>query len=115
MAVMPLIPVLLPMATFAAYLPYLVHQRSTEPPVSGAAVIGRAEISGLFANVEDSGKKLDDGRPVFAEISPGTPRSFSKKRLPEIVITSEESGGLIKEDVKKSFESSRTFGVGEAV
>lgn len=114
---MPLIPVLLAMATFAAYLPFLVHQRSTEPPASGAAVIGRAEISGLFANVEDSGKKLDDGRPVFAEISPGTPRSFSKKRLPEIVITGEDSDrkSMTKEDLKKSFESSRTFGVGEAV
>jgi hypothetical protein len=100
---------------------------------TGAIVRDRAEISSLFAHVTDSGKKLSDGTPVFAEVSPGTPRtgvSFEsesmrkKKDIPEIRISC--SPDLQSGDIKgdggegidqepKSGESWRTFGVGEAV
>jgi hypothetical protein len=118
---MPCIPVLLAIALIIVYIPYLLdrHPCQSPTPVQGAEIIGRAEISGLFANVEDSGKKLEDGRPVFAEISPGTPRSFTSKKqgLPDIVITADgsDSGSTKKEALPKSAESWRTFGVGEAV
>jgi hypothetical protein len=71
---------------------------------------------------------LSDGKPVFAEIDPGTPRlSVAGRGLPEIVVVPaekekewevdektdiEEAEGM--EDVPRSAASCRTFGVGEA-
>jgi hypothetical protein len=98
---------------------------------AGAEVRGRAEISGLFAHVTDSGKKLSDGKPVFAEIDPGTPRlSVACRSLPEIVIVpvkewevdekldidgdGDMTEGMGMEDIPRSATSCRTFGVGEA-
>ena len=93
----------------------------------GAEVRGRAEISGLFAHVTYSGKQLEDGRPVFAEIDPGTPRlsCLSGKKLPEIKIDDKGmEGEVLKEEkgkregrveMPRSGESWKTFGVGEAV
>jgi hypothetical protein len=71
---------------------------------------------------------LDDGKPVFAEIDPGTPRlSVAVRSLPEIVVVPAEKGEEwevdektdIDEDgegmeVPRSAASCRTFGVGEA-
>jgi hypothetical protein len=100
---------------------------------AGAEVRGRAEISGLFAHVTDSGKKLSDGKPVFAEIDPGTPRlSVAGRSLPEIVVVpakewevdekldidcegeGDMTEGMGMEDIPRSAASCRTFGVGEA-
>lgn len=96
----------------------------------GAEVRGRAEISGLFAHVTYSGKQLEDGRPVFAEIDPGTPRvsclSGSGKKFPEIKIDDQDidGEGAMKKgygegeaevEMPRSGESWKTFGVGEAV
>jgi hypothetical protein len=65
----------------------MIPTTTCQPIESGAEVRGRAEISGLFAHVTDSGKKLSDGKPVFAEIDPGTPRlSIAGRGLPDIVV-----------------------------
>lgn len=94
----------------------------------GAEVRGRAEISGLFAHVTYSGKQLEDGRPVFAEIDPGTPRlsCLSGKKLPQITIDDKDvdgegamkkgyGEGEVEVEMPRSGESWKTFGVGEAV
>jgi hypothetical protein len=74
---------------------------------------------------------LDDGKPVFAEIDPGTPRlSVTVRSLPEIVVVPAERekewevdekvdiDGDSKDgmgmEVPRSAASCRTFGVGEA-
>jgi hypothetical protein len=72
---------------------------------------------------------LDDGKPVFAEIDPGTPRlSVAVRSLPEIVVIPAEKekewevdekidideDGEGMEDIPRTAASCRTFGVGEA-
>jgi hypothetical protein len=141
--VTPLIPFLIILSAFIAYIPsfpLLNRPRSNTNTLergvetgTGAIVRDRAEISSLFAHVTDSGKKLSDGRPVFAEVSPGTPRTGvlfgresmrKKKDIPEIRIScspdlqsgdTKGDGGEGIDQEPKSGESWRTFGVGEAV
>jgi hypothetical protein len=118
-----LIPFFLFLGALVAFIPlYRSTNDQTPPPVVGAEVRGRAEISGLFAHVADSGKKLEDGRPVFTEIDPGTPRlsCLTQRGLPEIKVFDEKDGEVLNKgegEVKmpRSGESWKTFGVGKAV
>ena len=71
---------------------------------------------------------MEDGKPVFAEIDPGTPRlSVAGRNLPEIVVVPAEKEKEWEidekddidedgewEDIPRSAASCRTFGVGEA-
>ena len=126
---LPLIPFFLLLSLISSYAPLFIPKPTNPPIESGAEVRGRAEISGLFAHVTDSGKKLSDGKPVFAEIDPGTPRlSVAGRSLPEIVVVpanewevdekfdidGDSKNGMRMEDIPRSAASCRTFGVGEA-
>ena len=122
-----MIPFFLSLSAFISFIPLIHSPHDSQLPAVGAEVRGRAEISGLFAHVTYSGKQLEDGRPVFAEIDPGTPRlsclSGSGKKLPEITIDDKDidGEGTMKkgygegEEMPRSGQSWKTFGVGEAV
>ena len=95
---LPVIPILLLLATVAAYIPFLVdslahalvarRQKNTPSPPSpplqehGAEIIHRAELSELFAEtVADSGKRTSRGSIIFSEISPQSPPMSAWSRM----------------------------------
>lgn len=134
----PLIPFSLALALILAYIPVVISRYTPRTPLrdSGATIIERKDLGGLFGNVavQDSGVRLTNGSAVFAEVSPKSAKTSSSVAIPaapapvpgdrisvfdpeKTIDMSENSARREREkrDSRRSWRNTFGYGIGEAI